>query len=156
MESFAAIAMARTTFDIDFARAQVDCASAALHRVGTMAHRNVPILTEHDDVSATVEALSRCKAQLCVVLQATFTDSSAVIRIADALDVPLLVWSFPEARTGRPLRLNSLCGANMAAFSLRRRKHRVSFLHADPSRFDIDDRLASAIASSTISAIIAW
>jgi L-fucose isomerase-like protein len=148
MESIAAIAMARTTFDIDVARAKVDDASAALHRVGAIAQRNVAILTEHDDVSATVDALSSCNARLCIVLQATFTDSSAVIRIAETTDIPLLVWSFPEARTGRPLRLNSLCGANMAAFSLRRRGHRVSFLHADPSRCDIDDRLASAIAST--------
>jgi L-fucose isomerase-like protein len=55
------------------------------------------------------------------------------------------VWSFPEARTGGRLRLNSLCGANLAAYLLRRRAHRVEFLHADPVADGAVDLVTRAI-----------
>jgi L-fucose isomerase-like protein len=45
----------------------------------------------------------------------------------------LVIWSFPEPRTGGRLRLNSLCGANLAAYLLRRRRSPAAFVHADPT-----------------------
>ena len=80
-----------------------------------------------------------------IVIQATFADASTVISIAESSDIPIVVWSFPEDRRGARLRLNSLCGANLAAYSLRRRQHRCAFVHTSPTATDAGDRVRTAI-----------
>ncbi|HSP28010.1 MAG TPA: hypothetical protein VLN74_05625, partial [Ilumatobacteraceae bacterium] len=85
---------------------------------------------------------------LVVVLQATFADASLVGRVADRLDAPMIVWSFPEARTGERLRLNSLCGANLAAYLLRRRDALVRFVHVDPAHPSATDLVREALETA--------
>ena len=70
---------------------------------------------------------------------------AAATAVLTGLGSPIVVWSFPEARTGERLRLNSLCGANLAAYLLRRRTHRVEFVHVDPSADAAADMVNRAI-----------
>lgn len=135
-------AVGRPTFDLASGAERVAAAVDLLDRVAAF---DVTVLRPDSgdavftDRTDLVEALDRCRApvEVVVVLQATFSDSSLVAAIAERLDAPLIVWSFPEERTGDRLRLNSLCGANLAAYLVRRPPHRgrrVEFLHLDPLR----------------------
>ena len=130
------VPIGRPTFDLELGEQQVAAATAVLARLGAGPSGEQPILTDVDELDARLDvalAGSDSEPDVVVVLQATFSDSSLVGRVADRLGSPLVVWSFPEARTGGRLRLNSLCGANLAAYLLRRRTHRVEFVHVDPS-----------------------
>ena len=130
------VPIGRPTFDLELGARQVDAATAVLAGLGAGSIAEQEILTDVDELDASLDtalANSADAPDVVVVLQATFSDSSLVGRVADRLGVPIVVWSFPEARTGGRLRLNSLCGANLAAYLLRRRAHLVEFVHVDPS-----------------------
>ena len=142
------VPIGRPTFDLELGEQQVAAATAVLDGLGAGPSGEQPILTDVDELDARLDvalAGSESDPDVVVVLQATFSDSSLVGRVADRLGSPLVVWSFPEARTGERLRLNSLCGANLAAYLLRRRTHRVEFVHVDPSADAAADMVNRAI-----------
>ncbi len=142
------VPIGRPTFDLELGAQQVAAATAVLDGLGAGTSGEQPILTDVDELDARLDvALAGFESDpdVVVVLQATFSDSSLVGRVAERLGSPLVVWSFPEARTGERLRLNSLCGANLAAYLLRRRTHRVEFVHVDPSADAAADMVNRAI-----------
>ena len=142
------VPIGRPTFDLELGEQQVAAATAVLTGLGAGPSGEQRILTDVDELDARLDvalAGSESDPDVVVVLQATFSDSSLVGRVADRLGSPLVVWSFPEARTGERLRLNSLCGANLAAYLLRRRTHRVEFVHVDPSADAAADMVNRAI-----------
>ena len=142
------VPIGRPTFDLELGEQQVAAATAVLTGLGAEPSGEQRILTDVDELDARLDvalAGSESDPDVVVVLQATFSDSSLVGRVADRLGSPIVVWSFPEARTGERLRLNSLCGANLAAYLLRRRTHRVEFVHVDPSADAAADMVNRAI-----------
>ena len=142
------VPIGRPTFDLELGEQQVAAATAVLTGLGAEPSGEQRILTDVDELDARLDvalAGSESDPDVVVVLQATFSDSSLVGRVADRLGSPIVLWSFPEARTGERLRLNSLCGANLAAYLLRRRTHRVEFVHVDPSADAAADMVNRAI-----------
>ena len=130
------VPIGRPTFDLALGAQQVAGSTAVLAGLGARSSGDHTIVTDVDELDASLDAVLADTAgdpDVVVVLQATFSDSTLVGRVADRLGAPIVVWSFPEDRTGDRLRLNSLCGANLAAYLLRRRTHRVEFVHVDPS-----------------------
>jgi L-fucose isomerase-like protein len=69
---------------------------------------------------------------LLLVFQATFTDSTMTMALAKTVHAPLLLWALHESPSGGRLRLNSLCGINLSAFSLKKDGRRFRYLYADP------------------------
>ena len=147
----AILAVGRPTFDVPFGAVQVAAARQVLDGLGVTMLGDDDVCTDADSMAAAVESALGQQVDAVIVLQATFADASTVISIAEAADVPIVVWSFPEARHGERLRLNSLCGANLAAYSLRRRRHRCAFVHIDPAHPDSSARVAQAIADACAS-----
>jgi L-fucose isomerase-like protein len=80
-----------------------------------------------------------------VVLQATFTDATIALSLIGPPSVPILLWAFPEPRTGDRLRLNSLAGIELAAFELTRAGHDLRWLYLDPSHPAAAERVAHAL-----------
>ena len=75
-----------------------------------------------NDLASTQAALAQFKTEkvdLVLIFQATFADSSMVAAIAEELDAPLFLWAMPEEWSGGRLRLNSLCGINLAGHGTR-------------------------------------
>ena len=70
-----------------------------------------------DETARFIDFARACKAAARAVL--LYPEGHPAI--AATLDVPLLLWTFPEERTGGRLRLNSFCGANLASHTLSRR-----------------------------------
>ena len=145
MTTAAVIAIGRSTFDVEFGAMHVKSARAVLERLGVSIVGPDDVIIDPAAGIAAVETASRARVDTTIVLQATFTDASTIIALAAAAPTPIVVWSFPEERVGDRLRLNSLCGANLAAYSLRRRQHRCAFVHVDPDALDVDNRVAAAI-----------
>ena len=141
------IPIGRPTFDLQLGTAQVTAAMAMLDSLGVQSAGDQAILTDLDELDAVLAAVAD-PPELVVVLQATFADASLVGRVADRIDAPMVLWSFPEARTGERLRLNSLCGANLAAYLLRRRGAPVRFVHADPTDPDAIDLVRNALETA--------
>jgi L-fucose isomerase-like protein len=133
-------AIGRTTFDVALAGSLAERARDAL-----AGHRLVgpdQLVTE-----APSEPFRFGDVDAIVLLLATFADSTLPAAFVGDLDVPIVLWGIPEARTGARLRLNSLCGINLAAYELRRRGVDVRWVYAHPDT--AGPELEAALAGPT-------
>ncbi|HSF85870.1 MAG TPA: hypothetical protein VLG28_09480 [Acidimicrobiia bacterium] len=139
-------ALGRPTFDVPFAEHTAARAFDALDDLGgieVVGSRRVAL--DEAGLAAAVAALAGADIDVLLVIQASFADSSLVAAVATATDAPVVLWAFPEERTGGRLRLNSLCGINLAAYLLRSGRQEVRHLYADPSDPAIAARLGEAL-----------
>ena len=110
------------------------------------------------DVLVTDETLARRAAEtlaeedfyLLLIFQATFADSTMVTRLAGDINRPLFLWAVPETPTGGRLRLNSLCGINLAAHALRRREIAYNYAYAPVDDNQAFAKLGAITAASAV------
>jgi L-fucose isomerase-like protein len=126
------VSLARTTFDIDLATQVIGQVRFRLEGAGFSLSGPQMWISSLADATEAAQRLADDPPDLLLVLQATFADSTMVTNLARAVDAPLLLWAVPEARTGGRLRLNSLCGINLAAHALKRTGYRYDYLYAKP------------------------
>lgn len=124
--------IARPTFDVPFAH---EMATAARERLAELGHELVgspELILDDDSLGAATAALSGEPLDALVLVHATFSDASVAVAVADANPAPLLLWAIPEERTGGRLRLNSLCGMNLAGYRLTREGRCARYLYRHP------------------------
>jgi L-fucose isomerase-like protein len=130
--NIAFLPLIRTTFDVPLAEEMVRAArenllSAGFHLLGP----EQPI-TDLAGAQAAVRLLAAEPVDLALIFQATFADSSMVVQMAENLNAPILLWAVPEPWSGERLRLNALCGINLAGHALRLRGHGYDYAYAVP------------------------
>ena len=122
----ALISIARPTFDVPLAQSVADTVLAQMTAAGfTVVGTGAELLMDAAGAQRAVAALQVADFDLLVLLQASFADSSMavdVVHTVQARRVPVLLWSVPDERDGGRLRLNSLCGINLAVHALTRRQ----------------------------------
>lgn len=131
----AMVTIARINFDVPLAQSLADRVLARLEYAGLQVSgtRNL-LITDAAGAAQAVESLANDQFDLLLVLQATFADSSMVVQLAQPAHesgAPILLWALPEGREGGRLRLNSLCGINLAAHALYLRGIAYEYLLAD-------------------------
>ena len=124
--------IARSTFDVPFAGERLAAMLAALDTAGGELCGPRHLLLEPDTADAAMAGVLAAAPDLILVLQITFTDASLIARLAGATDLPIAIWAPPEPRLGGRLRLNALCGLNLASHALGRLGRRFSYLYAEP------------------------
>ena len=126
--------LARSTFDVPFAEERLAAMLAALEDLGCELRGPRHLLLEPDAADATMEEVLATAPELVLVLvlQVTFTDAAFIVRLAGATDSPIAIWAPPEPRLGGRLRLNALCGLNLASHALGRLDRPFSYLYAEP------------------------
>lgn len=124
--------LARTTFDMDLARQMIHTFAAELDRRGFSVTGSADPITSEADVQARLADFAGQGFDLLLVFQATFADSTMVGALAEAVDAPVFLWAVPEAREGGRLRLNSLCGVNLAAHALTLHRRKYEYRYAPP------------------------
>jgi L-fucose isomerase-like protein len=125
--------LARTTFDIPLAEEVTRQAHQALRSAGFDLYEAGKLITDLDTAQTIGRELSAEPVDLALVFQATFADSTMVTTLAEAIDAPLFLWAIPEAFSGGRLRLNSLCGINLAGHALTLRNRDYAYAYA-PSK----------------------
>lgn len=144
------LAVGRSTFDVEFAADVFARAWQALARVDAALVGEPRIHYEADAALAAFATLKAADIDVLLLVQVTFTDAAVVTAIAEKLDVPLVVWTFPEPRTGGRLRLNSFCGANLAAHTLSRRGKTLENVHGAPDSADVAREIELAAKAAAI------
>jgi L-fucose isomerase-like protein len=137
----AVMALARATFDVDYAERT---AARAFETLGALDARLVGprrLLFDADAAARALEEFERRVLDLLLVLQVTFTDAGTTRHIAERIEAPLAFWAFPEPRSGGRLRLNSLCGVNLAAHALSRTGRSYGWLHCAPDAPEAAERI---------------
>jgi len=127
------VPLARTTFDIPLANEITQAARAALQSAGLELVGPQQLVTDLESSQEVASQLANQDFDLLLVFQATFADSSMVTALAEKSSAPLFLWAVPEARSGGRLRLNSLCGINLAGHALTLRKTHYDYAYAAPN-----------------------
>lgn len=144
------IAVGRSTFDVAYAQQVFDQAWSALQRLDATLVGEPRIHYEADAALAAYAVLKAADVDMLLVVQVTFTDAAVVTAIAQTLDVPLVLWTFPEPRTGGRLRLNSFCGANLASHTLSRRGGSLENVHGAPDSVEALAQIGDAARAASI------
>ena len=126
------VPLGRSTFDTALAAQVTAEVRQALTAAGCTLIGPESLVMDAAAVQATTTALSGQPLDLLLIFQATFADSTMAVGLAQAVDAPLLLWAAPEERSGGRLRLNSLCGINLAAHGLARSGLRYDYVYAAP------------------------
>ncbi len=126
------VAIARTTFDVELAQEVATRARALLTGGGLALAGPEALVTSLDEAAAAAAHLAGQSLDALVILQATFADSTLALALVDGVDALPVLWAVPEAFTGGRLRLNALCGINLAAHALMRARRPYDYLLAAP------------------------
>ena len=140
--------LARPTFDVAFAREKLAAMLAALRKAGISVVGPDDLLFDADATRAAFDDLERQSPDRILVLQVTFTDAGMVAEAASRFSQPLAIWAIPEPRIGGRLRLNSLCGLNLAAHALGLREREFGWLYASPDDFRIAADLTELLSGN--------
>lgn len=126
------VPVARTTFDMALAEQVTGAAHSQLVQAGFDVAGPAAPATTAEAVRAALDRFGPAPDAV-ILFQATFADSSMALEVGRAVhDAPLLLWAAPEAHTGERLRLNALCGINLAAHALTRAGLRYQHIYAPP------------------------
>lgn len=143
MATVALVAMARPTFDVEQAQANFDSARALLRELGAE-------LTGPDSLVMTVDdlaAVTISKADLHILFMASFADASAAVEVFGKVKGPIIGWSMREpGEVGDRLKLNSMCGVNLAAHALMNVGQELRHIHGNANEAHVRAALADALA----------
>ncbi|MBN2549180.1 MAG: L-fucose/L-arabinose isomerase family protein [Anaerolineales bacterium] len=148
--TIAFVPLARTTFDILLAEQVALAARQNLQAAGYQLIGPDHLITDLSMAQAVADELRSASFDLLIVFQATFADSTMVTSLAEATRGPILLWAVPEARTGGRLRLNSLCGINLAGHALTLRRRGYDYAYLPPDSPQILDKIAPLAGAGNV------
>ncbi len=134
MESLriAFLPLLRTTFDVPLAETMISEARQGLLEAGFELVGPAQGLTDLAAAQAAAVELSSTPFDLLLIFQASFADSSMTVALTEKTEAPVFLWAVPEPWTGERLRLNSLCGINLAGHALTLRRRKYDYAYAAP------------------------
>lgn len=124
--------IARGTFDIEYAEEVSDAAKKHLSQAEVMVEGQEALITDLGSAQMIGKSMAAKPPDLLLIFQATFADSTMVMALVEQIDAPILLWAVPEEHSGGRLRLNSLCGINLAAHALTRSGYQYETIFTPP------------------------
>ncbi|MDC0075166.1 hypothetical protein OAJ68_00845 [Candidatus Thioglobus sp.] len=112
------LALARETFDVGYAESKFKIAKSLLLSLSPDAIGFENLITNDEDADSALSFFNSNDFEKIFLFQTTFTDAKFLLNFAKSIQKPICIVSFPEPRTGGRLRLNSICGLNLAMHSL--------------------------------------
>jgi len=140
-------ALARPTFDVPFAEEVCANSWGIMKKLEVDWVGSNELLFDAESVEKQLKKLEKEPIDILLIMQLTFTDATMTVKLAQSFDVPIIFWSFPEKRTGGRLRLNSLCGVNLAAHALGKSGIQCDYINTSPSDPETLENLNSWISA---------
>ncbi len=133
--------LVRNTFDVPFAEQMISAARDALIAAGFQLEEPEHPISDASQAKQVAYRFANIPVDLLLIFQATFADSTMVVELAESFDTPLFLWAVPEEWTGERLRLNSLCGINLAGHALTLRKYQYDYSYAIPQEPEVIEKI---------------
>ncbi len=150
MSTVALVALARPTFDLACAQANFDSARALLADLGATVVGPAELVMTVEDVAA----VTLPEADLHILFMASFSDASPAVELLGAVKGPILGWSMREpGEVGERLKLNSMCGVNLAAHALMDAGQSIRHIHGNADESHVRTAIADALAGKLPAAI---
>jgi len=136
------VGLARPTFDLVCAQANFDAARALLGELGAQVVGPAELIMTPESVDQAIIPA----ADLYILLMASFSDASPAVALLGQVTGPVLLWSMREkGAVGERLKLNSLCGANLAAHALMNVGQTFRHLHGNADEDVVRVKVLDAI-----------
>jgi len=150
LSTVALIALARPTFDLTCAQNNFESARALLTELGaTVVGPSKLIMTADDVAEVKLPA-----ADLHILFMASFSDASPAVELLGHVNGPILGWSMREpGEVGERLKLNSMCGVNLAAHALLNVGQSLRHIHGNADEDHVRSALKDALAGKLPEAI---
>lgn len=143
MSTVALVALARPTFDLACAQANFDNARSLLQDLGATVVGPAELVMTVDDVAA----VKLPEADLHILFMASFSDASPAVELLGSVKGPILGWSMREpGEVGERLKLNSMCGVNLAAHALMDAGQSIRHIHGNADEAHVRTAITEAIA----------
>lgn len=140
----------RTTFDVALAEQMITVARKALLTAGFTLNGPEQALTDLTAAEKAARDLATQPVDLLLIFQATFADSTMVVKLTENTTAPVFLWAIPEPWTGERLRLNSLCGINLAGHALTLRHRNYEYAYAAPDDVDTIQKIRVLAAAGRL------
>ena len=152
METYqiAFLPIVRTTFDVALAEQMITVARKALLAAGFSLNGPEQALTDLAAAGKAAQDLAAQPVDLLLIFQATFADSTMVVTLTENTIAPVFLWAIPEPWTGERLRLNSLCGINLAGHALTLRDRNYEYAYAAPDDLDTIQKIRVLAAAGRL------
>jgi L-fucose isomerase-like protein len=144
------IPLVRTTFDVAFADEMIRMARASLTAAGLELIGPAEAVSDLSAAQVAAAQLVADSVDLILIFQATFADSSMVTALVENVDAPIFLWAVPEPWTGERLRLNSLCGINLAGHALTLRKRAYQYAYGLPQDAAVVQKIYALAAAGAL------
>jgi len=144
------IPLVRTTFDVPLAHEMIAAARQALTAAGLTLVGPAEPITDLPAAQAAAAELTTAQPDLVLIFQATFADSTLVAALTEQVEAPVFLWAVPEPWTGERLRLNSLCGINLAGHALTLRKRPYAYAYALPQDPAVLQKITALAAAGAL------
>ena len=142
MSTVALVALARPTFDLACAQSNFDSARALLQELGATVVGPAELVMTVDDVAA----VTLPQADLHILFMASFSDASPAVELLGSVKGPILGWSMREpGEVGERLKLNSMCGVNLAAHALMDAGQTIRHIHGNADEPHVREAIADAL-----------
>ncbi len=143
MSTVALVALARPTFDLECAQVNFDSAKALLTELGAKVVGPSELVMTVDDVAA----VKLPEADLHILFMASFSDASPAVELFGKVKGPVLGWSMREpGKVGEPLKLNSMCGVNLAGHALMNVGQSIRHIHGNADEPQVREAIKDALA----------
>ncbi len=121
------LALARDTFDINYALDNKQKFEKFIDILDIKYSHFKELITDDETGKKAIRYFKKLNCSKYIIAQTTFTDAKFITSFAKTFNKPIHLISFKEPRTGKRLRLNSLCGVNLAMHSLIKLKYKPEF-----------------------------
>lgn len=142
--------LVRTTFDVPLAAESTRLAREHLQAAGFELFEPAQLITDVQAAQLAARQITESPVDLLVIFQATFADSTLVLELVEASDAPIFLWAIPEPWTGERLRLNSLCGINLAAHALTLQQRKYQYAYCPPQDPAVLPKIHSLAAAGSL------
>ena len=150
------LALARETFDVEYAESKFKIAKSLLLSLSPDAIGFENLITNDEDADSALSFFNSNDFEKIFLFQTTFTDAKFLLNFAKSIQKPICIVSFPEPRTGGRLRLNSICGLNLAMHSLIKNDITPDFVIMEEDDKANEMSFSNFIESQNESKKIAW
>ena len=150
------LALARETFDVEYAESKFKIAKSLLLSLSPDAIGYENLITNDEDADSALSFFNSNDFEKIFLFQTTFTDAKFLLNFAKSIQKPICIVSFPEPRTGGRLRLNSICGLNLAMHSLIKNAITPDFVIMEEDDKANEMSFSNFIESQNESNKIAW
>ena len=150
------LALARETFDVEYAESKFKIAKSLLLSLSPDAIGYENLITNDEDADSALSFFNSNDFEKIFLFQTTFTDAKFLLNFAKSIQKPICIVSFPEPRTGGRLRLNSICGLNLAMHSLIKNDITPDFVIMEEDDKANEMSFSNFIESQNESKKIAW